>query len=459
MLKTGPFILLIFLFLINKTFSQNSAEIATQLQLFIEGTTQMPFSAKVANINGVARVRVTLSDSVEVPQYQIAKGLSPDCNAEALRVIKLVNIKNIKQILGSRKAGVFEVLFQNTELFAFQSGFKFEYINEKNEIVQNEGEAKFLRKYAVDSTSGIVTGKIEYFKIEGKKIEGIGYYNIKVDSTERHSVEILENAADTLAIITKSQEDYNSDFPNSFGSYFSNGQIARKFIENKTFYYYPNGRIKSIISKEKDSENVKHWYSNGHMAFEKTIENINTKPIENYIFLSDTLGKPYLLGEKDLVELYEGKDIKLLGELTNGKKNGVWVGKLANGNDTMFTETYKNGEFLKGINIKNNIEYNEEFKNAEFNGGSSALGSFLQKNLRYPIEAQTSGIQGKVFVSFYVCTDGSLCDFEVLRSAGKALNKEALRVVKLQSGKWKPGQKRGENMKTKFNLPISFILQ
>lgn len=450
--------ILIFLFFINKSYSQNSSEIATQLQYFIEATTQMPFSAKAANINGVVRVRVILADSLAMPYYQISKSLGPDCNAEALRVIKLINIRNIKQVLGSKKAGVFEVSFQNNELFVFQNGFKFEYINDKNEIVQKEEEAKFLRKYAVDSTNGIVNGKIEYFKIDGKKIEGIGYYNIKVDSTERYSIEILENAADTLAIITRSQQDYNSDFPNNFGSYFSNGQIARKSMEGKFYTFYPNGRIKSIITKEKDSENVKYWYSNGQMAFEKNSKNINTKPIENYIFLSDTLGKHYVLGEKELVELYEGHDIKLVGELSNGKKNGVWVGKSASGNDIMFTETYKNGEFVKGINSKNNVEYNEEFKNAEFNGGISSLGKFLRNNLRYPIEAQKNGIQGNVFVSFYVCTDGSLCDFEVLKSAGKELNKEALRVVKLQSGKWKSGLKRGESVKTKFNLPISFIL-
>lgn len=446
------------LFSFSDSYSQMSSEIANQIQLFIESTTQMPFSAKVANKNGIVRVRVLLVDSLNTPYYQISKSLTTDCNNEALRVIKLVNVRNIKQLLGERKSGIFEVLFENTSFFGFKDGYKIEYINDKYEIIENTNNAKYIRKYPVDSTSGFIKGNVDYYKNDRNSAINIGYYQVKIDSTERHSLEVLENEKDTLAVITRSQKDYDSDFPNNFGNYFSNGQLARKSSGNITYFYYPNGRIKSINTDLNEIENIKKWYANGQFAYEKNIEFLAFGEREKYLFVFDTLGNQLLNNGNGKVELFDRNKLKVVGELANGYKSGTWNGISQNG-DTIFTETFKDGDFKSGLNLKNNVKYNKEHQIAEFIGGQNALGSFLQKNLNYPINAMKKGVQGKVFVTFSVCTDGSLCDFDVLKSAGKELNSEAIRVVKLQSGKWKPGKNRGENIKSKFNLPISFILE
>jgi TonB family protein len=84
---------------------------------------------------------------------------------------------------------------------------------------------------------------------------------------------------------------------------------------------------------------------------------------------------------------------------------------------------------------------------------------FLQRNLSYPFDAQKSNSQGKSYVQFIVCTDGTLCDYEVIKSAGHpSLDKEALRVIQKSSGKWKSGVQRGRKVRSRFTIPINFAL-
>jgi TonB family protein len=92
-----------------------------------------------------------------------------------------------------------------------------------------------------------------------------------------------------------------------------------------------------------------------------------------------------------------------------------------------------------------------------FPGGDEARIHFLQANLRYPKEARDKGIQGTVFVSFIVETDGSLSNVRILRGIGGGCDEEAVRVVK-DMPTWTPGRQRGQNVRVQFNMPIRFVL-
>ena len=117
--------------------------------------------------------------------------------------------------------------------------------------------------------------------------------------------------------------------------------------------------------------------------------------------------------------------------------------------------------------------------------------NLLQTNVRYPKIAQDMGVQGRIAVEFVVEKDGSVSDVKVckkditppqsqplegttvtaygesktqptekeLRAATKALEEEAIRVVRLTSGKWTPGEQDGQKVRVKFSLPITFRLQ
>lgn len=98
----------------------------------------------------------------------------------------------------------------------------------------------------------------------------------------------------------------------------------------------------------------------------------------------------------------------------------------------------------------------EEFP--EFPGGTEAMMDFIKKNLRYPEFLGESCIQGRVTLSFVVEKDGSITDIQEMRSPSEYLTEEAIRVVKLMP-KWKPGKQRGQAVRVKYMLPITFRLE
>ena len=94
----------------------------------------------------------------------------------------------------------------------------------------------------------------------------------------------------------------------------------------------------------------------------------------------------------------------------------------------------------------------------EFPGGMKVLLKFLQDNLKYPENAMKNNVQGRVIVQFVVEKDGTPTEFKVLRSVDPDLDAEALRVMKAMP-KWKPGMQKGQVVRVKFTVPVSFKLQ
>ena len=92
-----------------------------------------------------------------------------------------------------------------------------------------------------------------------------------------------------------------------------------------------------------------------------------------------------------------------------------------------------------------------------FPGGMEALMNYLRKDMKYPKEAQDKGIQGRVIVQFVVNKDGSICDAKVVKPVDPLLDAEALRAVNAMP-KWTPGKQKGEPVRVRFTLPISFHL-
>ncbi|SMC72031.1 TonB family protein [Pedobacter nyackensis] len=96
-------------------------------------------------------------------------------------------------------------------------------------------------------------------------------------------------------------------------------------------------------------------------------------------------------------------------------------------------------------------------KQPGFEGGMQNFYSYLQKSVKYPIEAQKNNVQGKVFLSFVVEVDGDLSNIKVERSLGSGTDEEAVRVL-AESPKWVPGMQNGKAVRVKYNIPITFSL-
>jgi len=92
----------------------------------------------------------------------------------------------------------------------------------------------------------------------------------------------------------------------------------------------------------------------------------------------------------------------------------------------------------------------------EFEGGQDALIKFISTETKFPKEALDTDIQGRVFVQFVVEKDGSIQEVEVIRKVHILLDNEALRVITLMNGKWKPGTQKGLPVRVKMVLPFNF---
>ncbi|WP_081852517.1 M56 family metallopeptidase [Prevotella sp. 10(H)] len=92
-----------------------------------------------------------------------------------------------------------------------------------------------------------------------------------------------------------------------------------------------------------------------------------------------------------------------------------------------------------------------------FPKGEAAMQAFIAANMKYPVEAQKEGLQGRVLVKFMVKSTGDITDISIVRGIDPLLDTEALRVVKSMP-KWNPGKKDGKAVDTYFTLPFVFRL-
>lgn len=97
-------------------------------------------------------------------------------------------------------------------------------------------------------------------------------------------------------------------------------------------------------------------------------------------------------------------------------------------------------------------------KMPEFPGGMTGLMQYLSKNIRYPAEAQTKGIQGRVTVAVIINTEGKAVNASIVRSVDPSLDAEALRVASTMPD-WVPGTKDGKPVNVKYTFPVTFRLQ
>jgi len=80
----------------------------------------------------------------------------------------------------------------------------------------------------------------------------------------------------------------------------------------------------------------------------------------------------------------------------------------------------------------------------------------LAKHIQYPELAREAGIEGRVFVQFVVDENGDVTDPTVTKGVHETLDAAALSAV--QELECKPGQVRGEPVKVRMTLPVTFAL-
>jgi len=116
-----------------------------------------------------------------------------------------------------------------------------------------------------------------------------------------------------------------------------------------------------------------------------------------------------------------------------------------------------NPDKAAGVDITHDKVYESVTVEPQYPGGIQEFYNFLSKNIKYPADARSKMIQGKVFVGFIIEKDGSLSNITALRGPRNGLNEEAVRVFSLSS-RWIPGTQDGKTVRVHFTVPVNFTL-
>ncbi len=131
-------------------------------------------------------------------------------------------------------------------------------------------------------------------------------------------------------------------------------------------------------------------------------------------------------------------------------------------------EYVKNGKKeIVSVNVKakepaeeidtDNDAFNVVEQMPQFPGGEIELMKFLSENVKYPEAASKAGTQGRVVAQFIVEADGSITNVKVLKKVSDEIDAEAVRVIKAMP-KWKPGMQKGQPVRVKYTIPVTFRL-
>lgn len=449
----------------------------TALRQFMSVNVRKPFLAQVANKKGMVILRGIVEPDGRIAEVTVARSLRPDCDREAVRAFSLFNAWKPAQKDGKavRQVVTYPLQFGTNEPVQYENGVAIRYFDNAFQPVAAPDSA-VLRSETPADTLGIPKGSMVFFKRKGDKWKE----EVKMDLLRT----VAEGRTATNGFMYKiGHVDANG---RPFGKAVVVDDLGNVYEEN---YYDLDRKLMATTRRNQqgmvmyheapnsDQVTISQWYRNGQLR-EKVIRIRNqamappAKPVsEQMLVYYDSTGNAivsegnghYLVTNKVRSQLDSSQFTTYTeqGLYEKGLKQGRWVGKHADGS-SWYEEFYENGNLTLGRTmykgLTDTLQYKSLMQQPEFEGGMKGLNQFLASNMRYPTDAQKMGAQGRVFVSFVVCQDGTLCDFNVLKGAHPSLDAEALRVTKLMSGRWKPGLQRGRPVRVKYNMPMNFSL-
>lgn len=443
---------------------------------FINANIEVPFRRQISGIDSKVVIRGIVEPDGSMNNLSVLRGVDAECDAEALRILKLYKAWKPAK-LGETKVRQEQVVLIPLKL-APLTGFDtslhafVDYFDEKFILTNDMKAAAFRRVLPVDS-SGTMLADVVYEMKNGKKWKN--RYTVplqKKDTTYIPSVNGSTNEpVRALHVYAKDENGANYGFssikmqdatPLAYVVY----DIGNKMILEKK--HDISGLVRSVSVFNDSTYKELGFYENGLVMYQREVpipQQAKTSKNIRWIACWSSDGNQLLKegnGYWRIPARVDGKDIFMEeGGVTNGKKNGIWTAKAAD-STIYYREVYEADVLKEGYVMQNGqrITYSKPTIYPEFEGGINQFYRFLASNIHYPVGALRRGAAGgRVVVSFTVCEDGSLCDYEVLEGAGSGFEKEAVRVVKKSSGKWVPGMLRGQKVRVKYRLPINFARQ
>jgi TonB family protein len=90
-------------------------------------------------------------------------------------------------------------------------------------------------------------------------------------------------------------------------------------------------------------------------------------------------------------------------------------------------------------------------------GGNRAFKQYLEQNIRYPEDAVSRNVEGRVTVEFTIEEDGNLTAFNVVRGIGAGCDEELIRLIS-EGPRWVPTRQNGMPVRDKARVRLKFTL-
>lgn len=443
------------------------------LNQFIASNLRVPPQSASRLLNAKVFIKGIVETDGSISHLEVTKGVDTLCDAEAVRVMGLFKAWRPATLAGKpvRQAVYYPVAFRTSAMATYDSAAStlVEYFDEQFIATTVAANYKYRRTTPIDAR-GFVRANVSYDELRGQKWRKMveapftkreikfkpHYFNTKGDSLVAFSItarDANETSHAPEAVFTSDGKILSySEFERQAGlsllkEYDANGMVRVQRVYQDSLIsqvdWFPNGQIMSQIDIPviKSGGHGEPWRMNSWSQD-------GTQWVKN--------GEGYW---KAMGAMPDGAALFEQGRVTGGLNDGKWTGKLAD-STLYYEEIYDKGKMLSGYSMVNGqkFTYSQPIINPQFHGGTQEMYKFLASNIVYPFSAARKGIAGRVFLSFVVCEDGSMCEYKVENQVGGGLDEEALRVVKLMTGKWDPGVMRGQKVRVRYNLPVNFQL-
>lgn len=439
------------------------------LTQFINANMQVPFESAVKGVDGKVYLKGVIEPNGHISQVEVARGLNPLCDKEAVRVISLYNAWKPAEQNGQkvRQAIHVPVTFKTGPVSGYDSTSTalVGYFDAKYASTTDPKKYEYRSITPVDER-GFVKGDVIQEERFGKKWKKIVTANF---SREPFWYKPELAGSDSIQAFRVGARDANGASHATELVLHSNGQLLaytefgpfnRATLE-KT--YDLHGMVRSAKISRDSVTSFIHWFPNGQIAsiWDETTPTPPNVEVITLINNWDSTGTQYLKegqgGWKSFNITPQGKWFSEQGAVSRGLKQGKWIGKWAD-STVYYEETYDSGILKNGFAIEDGqkVEYETAKSNPQFKGGIREMYKFLGMNMKFPSQAARARISGQVKLSFTVCEDGSVCDFKVEQGLGFGTDDEAMRVVKMMSGHWEPGTLRGKPVRVRCQVPINF---
>lgn len=93
-----------------------------------------------------------------------------------------------------------------------------------------------------------------------------------------------------------------------------------------------------------------------------------------------------------------------------------------------------------------------------FRGGDlNKFRLWVQNKINYPQEAIDKKIEGRVFLTFIIETDGSVSNVTVVKGLDPLIDSVAVKAIQ-ESPRWSPGRQRGQPVRVRYSFPLNFAI-